>query len=40
MRAQVELQLGNDLNALRDSLAALRLDTSQIKVAHSVAPRL
>ena len=32
VHSQVELQLGNDRNALTDSVAALRLDSSQVKV--------
>lgn len=36
VRAQVELQLGNDRNALTDSVAALRLDSSQLKVRHQI----
>ena len=31
-RAQVQLQLGNDRNALDDSLAALQLDADNLKV--------
>ncbi len=35
-RAQVHLQLGNDRNALEDSLRALQLDTNNVKVLLSL----
>ena len=38
-RAQVHLQLGNDRNALEDSLRALQLDTNNVKVMLSLCCR-
>ncbi|KAL0051529.1 hypothetical protein WJX82_009385 [Trebouxia sp. C0006] len=36
-RAQVHLQLGNDRNALEDSLRALQLDTNNVKACYRAA---
>lgn len=38
-RAQVHLQLGNDRNALEDSLRAMKLDTNNVKVIMSLCCR-
>ncbi len=38
-RAQVHLQLGNDRNALEDSLRAMQLDTNNVKVVLSLCCR-